>query len=51
MPYAWWRPGVGSTPGNTNALKHGAYTKEALERRAAIRKLIGEAKNLLREIG
>ena len=43
-------PGSGAPRGNTNALKHGAYTKEALERRAAIRKLIDDAKNLLREI-
>ena len=43
--------GTGAPRGNTNALKHGAYTKEALERRAAIRKLIGKARKLLREIG
>jgi len=42
--------GSGAPRGNTNALKHGAYTKEALARRASMRTLIGEAKKLLNEI-
>jgi hypothetical protein len=42
--------GSGAPRGNSNALKHGAYTKEALARRAAIRTLIGDAKKLLNEI-
>jgi hypothetical protein len=42
--------GSGAPRGNSNALKHGAYTKEALARRAAMRTLIGEARKLLKEI-
>jgi uncharacterized protein YjcR len=42
--------GSGAPAGNKNALKHGAYTKAAEERRAEMRKLIGEARELLREI-
>jgi hypothetical protein len=36
--------------GNKNALKHGAYTKAAEERRAAMRKLFAAAKEILEEI-
>ena len=43
-------PRSGAPPGNINALKHGAYTKEALARRAAMQRLIGEAKLLLSDI-
>jgi uncharacterized protein YjcR len=42
--------GSGAPRGNQNALKHGAFTKEALERRGAMRDLIREARKLLREI-
>jgi glucans biosynthesis protein len=42
--------GSGAPRGNTNALKHGAYTREALERRAQIRNLLREAHKLLREL-
>jgi len=42
--------GSGAPRGNSNALKHGAYTKEAVARRAAMRALIGEARKLLKEI-
>ena len=31
--------GSGAPKGNHNALKHGTYTKEALQRRAALRHL------------
>ena len=36
--------------GNKNALKHGAYTRVAIERRAAISKLIKEANKLAAEL-
>jgi uncharacterized protein YjcR len=42
--------GSGAPAGNKNALKHGAYTKVAEARRTEMRKLIDEAKALLREI-
>ena len=41
--------GSGAPRGNTNALKHGAYTREALERRADMRSLLREARKLLRD--
>ena len=43
--------GSGAPRGNQNALKHGAYTKEAFQRRAAMRELIREARKLLKELG
>ena len=43
--------GSGAPRGNTNALKHGAYTGEALQRRAEMRDLIREARKLLEELG
>lgn len=42
--------GSGAPRGNTNALKHGGYTKGELERRATIRNLLREAGKLVREI-
>ena len=42
--------GSGAPTGNKNALKHGAYTREALARRAQVRGLLQEARNLLREL-
>ena len=42
--------GSGAPRGNKNALKHGAYTREALERRAQMRGLIREAQKLLKEL-
>jgi hypothetical protein len=42
--------GSGAPLGNTNALKHGAYTREALERRAHLRGLLREARKLLKEL-
>jgi uncharacterized protein YjcR len=41
--------GSGAPLGNKNALKHGAYTRDALERRAQIRALVREARELLKE--
>jgi hypothetical protein len=43
--------GSGAPRGNTSALKHGAYTREALARRAQMRTLLREARKLLRELG
>ena len=43
--------GSGAPPGNQTALKHGAYTKEALHHRAEMRALIREARKLLKELG
>ena len=42
--------GSGAPRGNKNALKHGAYTREALERRARMRELLREAQDLLKEL-
>ena len=42
--------GSGAPRGNTNALKHGAYTREALERRAQLRGLLREARQVLKEL-
>ena len=39
--------GSGAPKGNHNALKHGTYTKEALQRRAAMRHLLRDARKLL----
>ena len=43
--------GSGAPRGNRNALKHGAFTKEELDRRAHLRGLIKEANKLLCELG
>jgi hypothetical protein len=40
----------GAPHGNKNALKHGAYTREALERRAELRGLLREAQKVLKEL-
>ncbi len=42
--------GSGAPIGNTNALKHGMYTKAALEERRALRSLIREMEESLQEI-
>jgi glucans biosynthesis protein len=42
--------GSGAPAGNRNALKHGVFTREALERRAHLNKLIREADRLLKEL-
>jgi glucans biosynthesis protein len=43
--------GSGAPRGNQNALKHGAYTQEALQRRAEMREVIRDARKLLKELG
>ncbi len=42
--------GTGAPIGNTNALKHGMYTKAALEEHKALRSLIREMQESLQEI-
>jgi len=42
--------GSGAPKENKNALKHGTYTREAFRQRAALRDLIAEAQNLLKEL-
>ena len=42
--------GSGAPRGNQNALKHGAYTKDALRLRAEHRQLIRESTELLRAL-
>jgi glucans biosynthesis protein len=42
--------GSGAPRGNSNALKHGTYTKKEFERRANIRNVLREAREFLREI-
>jgi glucans biosynthesis protein len=39
--------GSGGQPGNRNALKHGRYTREAVEFRRLLRELAREARELL----
>ena len=43
-------PGSGAPRGNQNALKHGFYTRKAVEERRALRQLIRQAEKLLEEI-
>jgi hypothetical protein len=43
--------GSGAPSDHQNALKHGAYTKHALQRRAELRVLIREAGKLLKDLG
>jgi uncharacterized protein YjcR len=40
-------PGSGAPPGNKNALKHGLYTKEAIQQRKATSELVSHARKLL----
>ena len=42
--------GSGAPPGNQNALKHGLYTKQAIEERKNLRRLIRDAESLIEEI-
>ena len=41
--------GSGGQPGNTNALRHGHYTREAIERRRYIAELIRAARELYQQ--
>jgi len=43
--------GSGAPQGNRNAVKHGGFTKESLERRATLRQQIRQARKLLKELG
>src|ERR1700756_4621 len=40
-------PGSGAPRGNKNALKHGVYTREAIERRKGIREFIRRSRDLI----
>ena len=42
--------GSGAPKGNKNALKHGLYTREALEERRRLRKLSADARKMLKEL-
>jgi uncharacterized protein YjcR len=42
--------GSGAPRGNKNALKHGRYTREAMEERAYIRDLVRQARKLVLQI-
>jgi uncharacterized protein YjcR len=43
-------PGSGAPRGNQNALKHGLFTKEAIEERRQVRALIRESRKLVHDI-
>ena len=43
-------PESGAPPGNRNAVKHGLYTKAALEERKQLRALMRDARKLLHGI-
>jgi uncharacterized protein YjcR len=43
-------PGSGAPRGNQNALKHGLYTKAAIEEREQLRALIRQSRKLLQDI-
>jgi hypothetical protein len=43
--------GSGAPIGNTNAVRHGAFTKQALQRRARTRALFRQSRKLLKELG
>jgi hypothetical protein len=42
--------GSGAPRGNTNALRHGTFTREAIQRRGILRKQIREAQDLVRHL-
>jgi uncharacterized protein YjcR len=43
-------PRSGAPKENQNALKHGLFTKDAIEERKQVRDLIGQARKLLQDI-
>ncbi len=43
-------PGSGAPKGNKNAFKHGLYTREAIEERRLLRKLIKQSELTLKEL-
>jgi uncharacterized protein YjcR len=42
--------GSGAPRGNSNALKHGVFTKDSIVRRATLRKQIRKAQKVLKEM-
>jgi uncharacterized protein YjcR len=43
-------PGSGAPKHNQNALKHGLFTKGAIDERKQVQALIGQARQLLRDL-
>jgi uncharacterized protein YjcR len=43
-------PGSGAPRGNQNALKHGLYTREAIEERRQLQALIRQSRRLVQDI-
>jgi hypothetical protein len=43
-------PGSGAPIGNTNAIKHGLYTREALAEKKSIQDLVRQARKLVNQI-
>jgi hypothetical protein len=43
-------PGSGAPRGNKNALKHGLYTREAIEERRKLRALMRQTRSLIQQI-
>jgi hypothetical protein len=50
LPDAWRRAGSGAPRENQNALKHGLFTKDAIEERKHVQALIGQSRKLLQDI-
>jgi hypothetical protein len=44
-------PGSGAPRGNKNALKHGMYTREAIEQRRQLQDLMRQSRKLIQDIG
>jgi uncharacterized protein YjcR len=47
---AWGAPGSGAPRGNKNPLKHGRYTREALEGRRHLRELLRQSRMLIQRV-
>jgi uncharacterized protein YjcR len=43
-------PGSGAPRGNTNALKHGLFTREAIDRRRQLQALMRQSRKLIQAI-
>jgi len=43
-------PGSGAPKQNQNALKHGLFTKDAIEERKQVQALLGQTRQLLRDL-
>jgi glucans biosynthesis protein len=43
-------PGSGAPRGNKNALKHGRYTRAAIEERRQLRALLRQSRSLIQQI-